>query len=87
MLRRDSLGETAKIPRLRFRSRRSQSSISSITYVFACEAASEGHSDISVSGRKLRSEKNRDGKEERDAEAGAAIATPTDPLKEQVSKH
>ena len=49
MQRRDSLGETTKIPSLstgstrRFRSRRSQSSIGSI--VFACETASEGHSE------------------------------------------
>ena len=62
MQRRDSLGETTKIPRLstvstrRFKSRRSQSSTSSISDVFACEAVSEDHSDRSVSGMKLRSE-------------------------------
>ena len=82
--RRDSLGEVTKIFRMstgstrRFKSRRSQSSISSITDVLACEAASEGHSDLSVSGLKLRSEKNRDGVEERDTEAGAANVMPTD---------
>ena len=46
MQRRDSLGETTKIPRLstrntrRFKSRRNQSSISSISDISACEAAS-----------------------------------------------
>ena len=88
MQRRDSLGETSKIPRLstgstrRFKSRRSQSSIGSITDVFACEASSEGHSDLSVNGMKLRSEKNLDGDEGWDAEAGAANVTPTDPFEE-----
>ena len=92
MQRRDSLRETTKIPRLstgstrRFRSLRSQSSISSITDVFACEAASEGHSDLSVSGMNLRSEKNRDGDEERDAEPRAANVTPTDPF-DEGSRH
>ena len=66
----------------RFKSWRSQSSISGITDVFACEAASEGHRDLSVSGVKLRSEKNRDSDEEWDAEAGAANLTPTDPFEE-----
>ena len=62
--RRDLPGEATKVPRLstgstrRFKSRRIQPSIGSITDVFACGAASEGHSDFSVSGRKLRSEKN-----------------------------
>ena len=89
MQRRDSPGELTKIPRLstgstrRFRSRRSQPSISRITDVFAGEAASEGHSDLSVSGMKLRSEKNRDGDDERDAEAGAANVKTTDPFKER----
>ena len=63
MQRRDSLGETTKIHRLstgstrRFESRRRQSSIGSICDVFACEAASEGHSDLSMSGMKLRKER------------------------------
>ena len=88
MQRRDSLGEVTKIPRLstgntrRFKSRRSQSSIGSITDAFACEAVSKGHSDLLVSGRKVRSEKNRDGVDERDTEAGAANVTPTDPFQE-----
>ena len=70
MLRRDSVGETTKIPRLstgskrRFKSRRSQSSINSLSDVFAGEVVSEVHSDLSVSGMKLRSEKNLDGDEE-----------------------
>ena len=55
MQRRDSLGESNKIPRpstgstRRFRSRHSQSSISSSSDVFAFEATSEGHSNLSVS--------------------------------------
>ena len=88
MQRKDSLREVTKFPRLstgstrRFISRRSQTSISSITDVIAWEAASEGHSDLSVCGMKLRSEKNRDGAEERETEAGAANVTPTDPFEE-----
>ena len=86
MQRRDSPAQTNKIPRLstgstrRFKSRRIQPSFSSVKDVFACEAESEGQNDLSVSGMKLRSEKNRDGEEERDAEAGAANVMPTDPL-------
>ena len=53
----------------RFKSQRSQSSISSISDVFAGEATSEGHSDLSVSGMKLRSEKSLHGDEGRNAEA------------------
>ena len=87
-VKRDLLGDVTKIPTMstgstrRFKSRRSQSSISSITDVFTCEAAFEGHSDLSVSGRKLRSEKNRDGIEERDTEAETANVTPTDHFEE-----
>ena len=62
--------------------RRSQSSISSISDVFACEATSEYHGDISVSGMKLRSEKNLDGDDGRNVEAGAANVTPTEPFEE-----
>ena len=60
----DLLGETIKNPRLStgstrwFKSRLSQSSITSISDVFACEAASESHGDLSVSGMNLGSEKN-----------------------------
>ena len=65
-----------------FKSRLSQSSISSTSDVFACEATSKDHSDLSVSGMKLRSEKNLDGDEGRKAEAKAANVTPTDSFKE-----
>ena len=88
MQRRNLSGETTKNPRLStgstrsFRSRRSQSSISSISDVFACEATSEGHIDLSVSEMKLRSEKNLDGGEGRNAEAGAMKMTPTEPFEE-----
>ena len=74
MQRRNLSGETTKNPRLStgstrsFRSLRSQSSISSIFEVFACEATSEGHIDLSVSEMKLRSAKNLDGGEGRNAE-------------------
>ena len=59
--------ETNEIPRLitgssrRLKSRRGQTSVSGNSEVFACEATSEGRSDFSVSGMKLRSEKNLDG--------------------------
>ena len=84
MQRRDSLRETTNIAILstgstrRFKSRRSQSSISSISDVFTCLATSEGHSDLSVSRMELRSEKNLDGVEGRNAEARAAYKTATD---------
>ena len=88
MQRRGSLGESTKIFRMstgsagRFKSQRSQSSISSNFDVFACGATSEGDSDLSVSGMKLGSEKNLDGDEGRNAEAGASNVTPTDPFEE-----
>ena len=88
MQRRESLGETTRIPRLsagstrRFKSRGSQSSIGRISDVFACEAASEGHSDLSVTGMKLGKKKDRYFDEGRDAEAGAANMTPIDPFDE-----
>ena len=68
-----------------FKSWRSQFSISRITDVFTCGAATEGHSDLSVSGMKLRSKKSRDADDDRDDEAGAANVTPTD-LYEEGSK-
>ena len=80
---RDSLRETSKIPRLstgstrKIKSRRSQSSVSSISDVFASETTSEGRSDLLVSRMKLRSEKYPDGEEVRNAEAGAANLTTT----------
>ena len=88
MRRRNSLGETTKIPRLstgstrRLKSRRSQSSISSVSDVFAGETASEGHCDLSVSGMKLKSEKNVNGDEGQNAEAGDPNVKPTEPFKE-----
>ena len=94
MQRRDSITtkiprlSTTKIPRLstgstqRFKSQSSESSISTISGVFACEATSEGHSDLSVSGKKLRSDKNLDGDEGRNAEAGLANITPMEPFEE-----
>ena len=62
MQRRDSLGVTVKFPRLstattqKFKTRRSRSTISSISDVFADEATTRGQAGLSVSGMKLRSE-------------------------------
>ena len=59
---RDSLGLTTKIPRLskgstrKFRTRRSQSSVSSVPDVFADNESTKGQADLSVSEMKLRSE-------------------------------
>ena len=78
MQRRDKLGEMTNI--WRCKSRRRQSSASSTSDVFVFGTASEGHSDLSVSGMKLRSEKNLGGDEGRNAEAWAANVTPTDPF-------
>ena len=66
MQRRDSLGLPTKIPRLskgstrKFKTRRSQSSFSSASDVFADNESTKGQADLSVSGMKLRSEKNLD---------------------------
>ena len=76
MQRRDSLGLTIKIPRLikgstrKFRTRCSQSSVSSVSDVFADNESTKGQADLSVREMKLRSEKNLDGNQERSAEAG-----------------
>ena len=76
MQRRDSLGLTTKIPRLskgstrKFKTRRSQSSFSSVSDVFADNESSKGQADLSVREMKLRSEKNLDGDQGRSAEAG-----------------
>ena len=57
MEREDSLGEATRIPKLdtgrtcRFKSRRNQSSVSSISDVPVCESTSEGCGDLLVSGR------------------------------------
>ena len=88
MQRRDSLGATTKIPSLRtrttgkFRTRRSRSTISSIFDVFADEATTKVQAGLSVSGMKLRSEKNLDGNHGRSVETGQASKTLTDPFEE-----
>ena len=88
MQRRDSLGSTIKIPRLskgstqKFKTRRSQSSFSSASDVFAETESTKGQLDLSVSEMKLRSEKNLDGDQRRSAEAGTASETLVDPFDE-----
>ena len=88
MQRRDSLGLTTKIPRLskgstrKFKTRRSQSSFSSASDVFAETESTKGQPDLSVSEMKLRSEKNLDGDQRRSAEAGTASETLVDPFDE-----
>ena len=84
--RRDSLGLTTKIPRLskgstrKFRTRRSQSSVSSVPEVFADNQSTKA--DLSVSEMKLRSDKNLNGNQGRSAEAGTASETLMDPFDE-----
>ena len=88
MQRRDSLGSTTKIPRLsmgsmrKFKTRRSQSSFSSASDVFAETESTKGQPDLSASEMKLRSEKNLDGDQRRSAEAGTASETLVDPFDE-----
>ena len=88
MQRRDSLGWTTKIPRLtkgrtrKFKTRRSQSSFSSASDVFAENESTEGQPDLSVSEMKLRSERNLDGDQGRSAEAGTSSETLVDPFDE-----
>ena len=88
MQRRDSLGSTTKIPRLskgstrKFKTRRSQSSFSSASDVFAENESTKGQPDLSVSGMRLRSEKNLDGDQRRSAEAGTASEMLVDPFDE-----
>ena len=88
MQRRDSLGSTTKIPRLstgstrKFKTRRSRSSFSSSSDVFAENELTKGQADLSVSEMKLRSEKNLDGDQGRSAEAGPASETLVDPFDE-----
>ena len=78
MQRRGSLGLTTKIPKLskgstlKFKTRRSQSSFSSASDVFANNESTKGQADLSVSGMKLRSEKNLHGSQGRSAEVGPA---------------
>ena len=90
MQRRDSLGSTTKIPRLskgstrKFKTRRSQSSFSSASDVFAKTESTKGQPDLSVSEMKLRSEKNLDGDQRwsAEAEAGTVSETLVDPFDE-----
>ena len=88
MQRRDSLGLTTKIPRLikgstrKFRTRRSQSSFSSVSDIFADSESKKGQADLSVSGMKLRSEKNFDSNQGQSAEAGTASGALVDPFDE-----
>ena len=68
---RDSLGVATKIPRLstgttgKFKTRHSRSTIGSASDVFADEVTTRGQAGLSVSGIKLRSEKNLNGDEGR----------------------
>ena len=84
----DSLGSTTKIPRLskgstrKFKTRRSQSSFSSASDVFAETESTKGQPDLSVSEMKLRSEKNLDGDQGWSAEAGTLSETLVDPFDE-----
>ena len=88
MRRTDSLGSTTKTSRLskgrtrKFKTRRSQSSFSSASDVFAENELTKGQADLSVSEMKLRSEKNLDGDQGRSAEAGPASETLADPFDE-----
>ena len=89
MQRRDSLGSTTKIPRLskgstrKFKTRRSRSSFSSASDVFAETELTIGQLDLSVSEMKLKSEKNLDGDQGRSSEAGPASETLVDPFDEE----
>ena len=89
MQRRDSLGSTNKIPRLsrgstrKFKTRRSQSSFSSASDVFAENESTKGQPDLSVSEMRLRSEKNLDSDQRRSAETGTASETLVDPFDEE----
>ena len=64
---RGSLGLTTKITKLskgstrKFKTRRSQSSFSSASDVFADNESTKGQADLSGNGMKLKSEKNLDG--------------------------
>ena len=88
MQRRDSLRLITKVPRLskgitrKFKTRRSQSSFSSASDVFAENESTKGQPDLSVSKMRLRSEKNLDGDQRRSAEAGTASETLVDPFDE-----
>ena len=89
MQSRDLLGMTTNIPKLskgstrKFRTRRSQSSFSSVPDVFADNESTKGQADLSVSEMKLRSDKNLDGNQGQSAEAGTASETLLDPFDER----
>ena len=86
MQRRESLGLATMFPRLskgstrKFKTRRSQSSFSSASDVFADNESIKGQADLSVSGRKLRREKNLDGNQGRIVEVGPASEALVDPF-------
>ena len=88
MQRRDSLGMSTKIPRLskgstrKFRTRRSQSSFSSVSDVFTDNEPNKGQADLSVNEMKLRSEKNLDSNQGRSVEARPVSGTLVDPFDE-----
>ena len=89
MQRRDPLGSTTKIPRLikgstrKSKTRRSQSSFSSASDAFAGDESTKGQLDLSVSKMKLRSAKNLDGNQGRNAEVGPASETLVDLFDEE----
>ena len=88
MQRKGSLGLSTKIPKLskgstrKFKTRRSQSSFSSASNVFADNESTLGQADLSVNGMKLRSEKNLDSDQRRSAEVGPASEALVDPFDE-----
>ena len=88
MQRRDSLRLTTKIAWLskgstrKLRSRRSQSSFSSVSDIFADNESIKGQADLSVIGMKLRIEKNLDSNQGQSVEAGPASGTLVDPFDE-----
>ena len=98
MQRRDSIGTTTKILRLRtgttrkFKTRRSQSTVCRFSDVFADEATTKSQAGLSVSGMKLRSEKNLDGNQGKTGETGrndksrkALSNSPTRPMSDGIT--
>ena len=85
---RDLLGLTTKISRLsmgstrKFRTRRNQSSFSSVPYVFADNESTKGQADLSVSEMKLRSEKNLLEREEVERTEEASERSEVEPREE-----
>ena len=88
MQRRDPPGMTTKVPRLskestrKFSTRRSQSSFSSVSDVFADNESTKGQADLSVSEMKLKSENNLDGDQRQSTEDGPASEALVDPFDE-----